>query len=342
MIWFDLDNSPHVPLFRPILRELDACGVRYVVTARDHAQTLDLLRLWSIAHTAIGIHAGRNKVRKMMNLVSRARELSRFIRGRDVTLAVSHGSRPQLVAAWQCRIRSVVMLDYEYTESRIFNALATHLLIPSLIPDVRLRRAGFNLKKVLRYDGFKEELYLSDFAPEPGFRTSIGVPNDAVLVIMRPPSVTGNYHNRRSEELFVRCLEHCSSHKNVVVIIANRTTAEADIIPGHLRARSNIRLLETVLDGLQLLWHSDLFIGGGGTMNREGALLGVPVFSIFTGPKPYLDECLAQQGRMTFVAGPADVAHIPLIPRGRHQYRIPSKSLPRTIATLLTRLAVGS
>ena len=36
-------------------------------------------------------------------------------------------------------------------------------------------------------------------------------------------------------------------------------------------------------------------------MNREAALLGVPTYSIFTGRKPYLDEHLAGQGRLTFI-----------------------------------------
>jgi uncharacterized protein len=44
-----------------------------------------------------------------------------------------------------------------------------------------------------------------------------------------------------------------------------------------------------------------VFISGGGTMNREAGLLGVPVYSIFTGRKPYLDEYLAEKGKLTFI-----------------------------------------
>ena len=37
------------------------------------------------------------------------------------------------------------------------------------------------------------------------------------------------------------------------------------------------------VNGLDLIWNSDLVISGGGTMNREASALGVPVYSIFRG-----------------------------------------------------------
>ena len=66
-IWIDLDNSPHVPLFRPVIEELGRRGVECVVTARDYAQTASLLEFWGIPHTLIGKHGGKNKINKVLN-----------------------------------------------------------------------------------------------------------------------------------------------------------------------------------------------------------------------------------------------------------------------------------
>jgi uncharacterized protein len=52
------------------------------------------------------------------------------------------------------------------------------------------------------------------------------------------------------------------------------------------------------LDGLNLVWFSDLVVSGGGTMNREAAALGVPVYSIFRGKLGAVDRQLARQGRL--------------------------------------------
>lgn len=314
MLWFDLDNSPHVPLFRPILAELDTRNVQYHVTARDFAQTKDLLALWKIPHTMIGKHAGASKMKKLINLVGRSTQLMRHMRPLGPSLAVSHGSRTQVLAAWRMRVPSIVMMDYEYTEARIFNTLGTRILMPSMIPSERLQRASFNLRKVIRYEGFKEELYLQDFVPEKGFRQRLGVDNGKVLVTVRPPSITGNYHDSLSESLFRMCIRHCAHDPNAHVLIISRTAHETELFSSML-SRENVHVLKESVDGLQLLWHSDVVVSGGGTMNREAALLGVPTFSIFTGRKPYLDELLQEQGRLRFIESQDDVARIPIVRR---------------------------
>ena len=112
MIWFDLDNSPHVPLFRPILKELGQRDCAVEVTARDFAQTSSLLKFWEIPHTLIGKHAGKNKIKKLLNVITRSCQLLDYIKGKEISLAVSHGSRTQVMAAWRAGIPSVVMMDY--------------------------------------------------------------------------------------------------------------------------------------------------------------------------------------------------------------------------------------
>ena len=79
MIWVDLDNTPHVPLFRPILAELERRHVHCFVTSRLHAQTEDLLQFWDIPHLAIGEHGGKSKIRKLANLGQRSMQLVRAI-----------------------------------------------------------------------------------------------------------------------------------------------------------------------------------------------------------------------------------------------------------------------
>jgi predicted glycosyltransferase len=301
MFWFDLDNSPHVPLFRPIFYELEKRNKNYFITARDYAQTKDLLTLWNVPHTLIGKHGGKNKIKKIINLFSRSNELIKNVKDRQINLAISHGSRTQVVTAKWLNIPSVLMLDYEYTEARIFNMLATYLLIPSLITDKRLYDAGFNLRKVVRYDGFKEEIYLGNFFPEKNFRKSIGIDEQTILVTMRPPAMSANYHNKKSEELFQKCLEYFSENTNSQCLIVARDTKKVNIIPNFLKKRENISFLKQAVDGLQLIWNSDIVVSGGGTMSRESALLGVPTFSIFAGQKPYLDEYLQEKGKLEFI-----------------------------------------
>ena len=60
---------------------------------------------------------------------------------------------------------------------------------------------------------------------------------------------------------------------------------------------SRVVIPREAVDGLNLLWHSDLVVSGGGTMNREAAALAVPVYSIFRGKTGAVDRRLASEGR---------------------------------------------
>lgn len=310
MIWFDLDNSPHVPLFIPVFGELKSRAIPFEISARDFAQTLQLLKLWNIPHTPIGKHGGKNKIMKVLNLLQRAGELKKFARSRGFKLAVSHGSRTQLVAAKKLDIPSVLMLDYEYTESKIFNHYATWLLMPEFIPDKRLKNAGFNLDKLIRYNGFKEELYLHSFKPEKDFRKTIGAQEESILVVIRPPGMMGNYHNSRSEGLLVEAINHFASAANTDLLIVSRSQKDKDFINTTVKSKGNVRFLEKPVDGIQLVYVADYVLSGGGTMNREAALVGAKTYSIFTGKKPYLDEYLQSLGRLSFIETADDIKNI--------------------------------
>jgi hypothetical protein len=307
IIWFDLDNLPHVSLFRPIFKELEKRNVDYIVTARDFNHTVEQLKFWHINHAAIGCHGGKNKIKKIVNLFERSYQLKKYIKKFDnIGLAVSHGSRTQLLTAKQIGIKSIVMMDYEYTETKIFNYFSTYMLIPRFIPDSRLSSVGLNLKKVIRYNGFKEQLYLNSFQPDENFRDQINISDDKILIVIRPPALVGNYHDPRSEKLLIDGLSYFSSKQNAICLIVSRTSDDRDFILSKIPVNENIRFLDKQVDGLQLLWAADITVSGGGTMNRESALLGTETYSIFTGKRPYLDEYLCEQGRLTFIESPSD------------------------------------
>ncbi len=61
---------------------------------------------------------------------------------------------------------------------------------------------------------------------------------------------------------------------------------------------------------MNLVYYSDLVISGGGTMNREAAAMNTPVYSIFQGMRPSIDENLEKQGRLSFISSKDDLSKI--------------------------------
>jgi uncharacterized protein len=338
MYWFDLDNSPHVPLFRPIFKELDEKNQDYLVTIREFAQTRQLCELWNIKYNLIDKHAGKNKFLKVINLISRSSKLKKFVKDKKISLAISHGSRTQLVASHRLKIRSVLMLDYEYTENKIFNYLSDYILIPVYIPEARLKSAGINIKKVIRYNGFKEEIYLPQFKPDENFRKNINISNEKVLVVIRPPGLLSNYHNIDGERLYMEAIKYFSEFSNCCCYIVSRTTQDIGLLKNLKINNNNIRFDKSAVDGLQLLNAADIVLSGGGTMNRESALLGTETYSIFKGRKPYLDEYLQSLGLLKFINSETDFKKINIERKRKNKNYKANSNLIKEISDLFHNL----
>jgi len=87
----------------------------------------------------------------------------------------------------------------------------------------------------------------------------------------------------------------------VRVVVSPRTSAQRADLGRRLGAHPAVTILERVTAGPGLVAAADLIIGGGGTMNREAVVLGVPVWSVFCGPTPHIDAQLAAEGRLRWV-----------------------------------------
>jgi predicted glycosyltransferase len=325
-IWFDLDNSPHVPLFAPIIRHFREKGVDVILTARDHSQTIELLDLAGFggAYTMIGRHYGKGRLNKVRGLVVRSKQLVNHINSlrRPVSVAVSHGSRSMVLAARWLRLPVLTMYDYEFTETRIFNRFSTKVLVPDRVPDPVLDEIGLPPQKRVKYPGIKEEIYVSSFKPEEKFRERFlsghGRSEDPskIIVTLRPPAVDANYHSEKSEVLLDDILHFLLNDENVLTVVVPRTHAQTAAIASRVASVADggdrCVILDSAVDGLQLAYASDLLISGGGTMNREAALLGVPVYSIFAGRQGSLDREMEREGKITFIRDARDLSKIRL------------------------------
>jgi predicted glycosyltransferase len=329
-IWIDLDNSPHVPLFAPVIRHYRNKGVEVILTARDHSQTIELLELHGFrgTYTVVGSHYGKSKINKTRGLVVRAMQLVSHIKKqkKPIAVAVSHGSRSMVLAAKWLKIPVVTMYDYEFTETGIFNRFSDVVLVPDGISDDVLNEINLPALKRRKYPGIKEELYVKDFQPVPDFRSQFLKRHDAdesvILAVLRPPATTANYHSEKSEVLFDDIL-HFLLNAHVFTMIVPRTAEQGARLRNSIEnvadPAGRFAILDEAIDGLQLAFASDLLISGGGTMNREAALLGVPVYSIFAGRQGALDRQMEAEGLITFIRDARDLSKIRLEHRDRQK-----------------------
>ncbi len=345
-VWVDLTNSPHVLVMRPVIELLQGEGHEVRVTARDFAQTLELLDRFAIPHDAIGRHRGERPAAKALGLASRSAALIGWARrqgpragsrGAVFDLALGHGSNDVSVAAALLRIPSSTTFDYEYAalQHHVNCRLASAVVVPDAIPRERLERYGA-ASKVATYEGLKEEYYLADFEPDAAVLAELSLERSRGIVVVRTPPELALYH-RFASDLFVDLLDRLrgvARERGAQVVILARTPEQR----ARLRELDEFTLPAHAIDAQSLIAFADLVISAGGTMNREAAALGTPVLTTFQGRLGGVDERLIREGRLSRAQSVGDVEDA-LAAIGSPAAARPARIRrdPRTLVDLLLR-----
>ena len=307
IVWIDIDNSPHVPFFLPIVEELQGLGVELVLTARAAYQVCDLIKLFSMPCQVIGRHYGKNKFLKVLGNCLRSAELLPVALKRRPHLAISHGSRAQVLVCRALGIPTLVMHDYEHSTKTGFIE-PDWILMPDVIPNKLMSK---KTERVLKYHGLKEDVYVPQFRPDPSIFAGLGLNQEELLVTLRPPATEAHYHNPESELLFNETVRFLANQPGVRTVVLPRSLVQNEQIRkdwADLVSSGRVIIPGAAVNGLNLIWFSDLVISGGGTMNREAAALGVPVYSIFRGKLGAVDRYLAENGRLVLIESVQEVA----------------------------------
>lgn len=287
-IWFDISNSPHINIFKALIRSLER-EHEVIITTRPLANTVDLLELHGFRFEVIGRHYGKSKLKKALGYPVRIWQLYDYLKGRKPDVAISHSSFHSPVVARLLGIPSVYMNDNEHTLGNVPSFLcATKVLVPEFMDLAAVRRQGAAADKIVRYPGVKEGLYLWDFKLPPASAED-GKPR----IFVRPEPATALYYD--AEVGFLDRL-----------LAGLRDAARVTLLPRTPeQARKyreapfrGIEVLEKPLSLEDIAPRCELFIGAGGTMTREMAVLGVPTISVYQPELLGVDRYLVEHGIM--------------------------------------------
>jgi predicted glycosyltransferase len=275
------------------------------VTARPLSHTTELLDDWGHPYTAIGHHGGASRLGKALAAGSRVTQAFGFARGKNFDYGLAHGSTDLPPVGRVLGIPNTTMFDYEWArlQHEVNCRLATRVLVPDAIPADRLAQYGARPPKLVQYPGLKEEYYLGDFEPDPAVLGELGLDPARVIAVVRTAPSYALYLGGSENELVPRVLRRLLDAGAQVVVLARtdeQRRALRDVDPA-------LVLPERAVDGRSLAGLADLVVSAGGTMIREAAVLGTPVWSIFEGRIGAVDEALEREGRVRFLRDPAEL-----------------------------------
>jgi predicted glycosyltransferase len=184
-------------------------------------------------------------------------------------------------------IPSVYMNDNEHTLGNVPSFVcATRVLIPEFMDLAAVRRQGASAEKTIRYPGVKEGLYLWDMQ-----FAQVGRSGTRPRIYVRPEPSTALYYDAKVDVLDELLL---GLRDAAAVVLLPRTAEQVT----RYREMGGIQVQEKPLQLEDIAPHCDLFIGAGGTMTREMAVLGVPTISVYQPALLGVDRYLVEQGIM--------------------------------------------
>ena len=304
-IWIDCTAAAHPLVLRPIAERLRSAGHEVEWTAREYGQLIGILERLAIEHTVVGEHGGARMAGKGWALAGRSGRLWRWAGEREFDLALAHGSVDMALVCRVRRLPLVQMNDYEHAgrQRRIAFRAARLVMAPDAIPVEALEQAGARRERLFRYPGLKEDYYLADFEPDHSVLEELGIEDDPVIVVVRPPPETSESH--AENELYDRVVERLSGIPDTVAVVLPRTEEQGRKLRD-LGAPSLI-IPDRAVDAQSLIAFADLTVSGGGTMNREAVALGTPAYAIFSGELGALDRGLIAEGRLRRLSDPSQL-----------------------------------
>ena len=227
-VWVDCTAAAHPLVLRPIIELLQSQGHEVLVTTRAYGQTVGILELLGIDHIVVGRHGGAGRLRKAKALGDRSLRLARLMWRWRPQLALAHGSVDLAVVSALLHIPSVQMQDYEFAglQRKIAFRVARRVLVPESIPVERMAAIGAPETKLFRYPGLKEDYYLAGFVPDAAVLDELGLDRERVMVVLRPPPETSEYHAPNA--LFDAVLDRLAHEPGVQTVVIPRTERQAE------------------------------------------------------------------------------------------------------------------
>jgi hypothetical protein len=293
-IWIDISNAPHVNFFRQFIEEWKT-DYEIVVTARPLSNTIDLLEKHKINFNSVGAHYGKKKISKLLGFLRRSSELYAFLKKKNIDIAISQSSFYSPYVAKKLKIPCIYTNDNEYAKGNYIGfLLAETVLLPESMKKWVKNR--FFKKRVVYYPGVKEGIYIREIKKASS--------KNGNTIYFRPEPWHAQYH-AYSANMFDDMLRKLA--KKFKIVILPRDMEQEKHYSNMSDELDNIAIPSGVEPVEKIAEKCDFFLGAGGSMTREFALMGIPTVSIYQGSLLEVDNYLIECGLLISEPNPQKI-----------------------------------
>jgi len=292
-IVIDILTPKQCMLFSKVSERLEERGHEILRTTRDYRELTQLLKLKGIEALVVGRHGGKTLIGKLKASVDRMLKLTQIINEFKPDVALSFSSPEMARVAYGLKIPHVCVNDSPHAEAvaKLTIPLSQKLLTPKIIPKKEWIKYGIPPNRIIQYKALDPWAWLKDFKPNPNILNQLELDPSELILTFRMEEAHAAYLLNRKHKispiiLIIRKLIDMGTKAQIVII--PRYEDQISLLKRTFK-KENIKVCEKTVDGPSLLYYSSIFIGAGGTMSIEAALLGVPTISCYPA-EPYIIE----------------------------------------------------
>lgn len=292
-VWVDLLTPKQILFFAPLIDMLKSEGAEVLPTSRRYREVGPLAERAGLELEYVGDRGIRGQEDQLLAATRRQAEIIPIVKKFNPDVAVSIASAVCARVAFGFKIRHVAVNDSPHSEvaGRLSIPLSYHLLCPWVIPMRAWAKYGMEKRRITTYHALDPVAWLRRaplHGPAPNLDTSkktitvrvqeSDAPYLADADISWTDRVLGALLNAFPESNLVALCRYDYQVAEVRAKFGSKWIVPSDVVSGH-----------------DLLSATDLFVGMGGTMNAEAALMGIPTISAFQGSL-YTDMYLESVG----------------------------------------------
>jgi len=296
-IWIDILTPKQLLFFIKVSKKLESSGFKVFLTTRKYQEVCELIKLKGLEVPIIGKHGGYCLRDKLIASTERILLLTRHVEKINPDIALSFSSPEATRVAFGLNIPHICVNDSPHSEAvaRLTVPLSKLLFAPKIIPKKVWERFGIPRKSIIQYKALDPVTWIKDFQPNPEILRKLNLNLKQPIVTIRPTEAYASYIRKKISDI---CPVTMKITQELLKLLKNKV--QIVVIPRYQEQREvlkkkfseNVVIPEHAIDTVSLLHYSSLFIGAGGTMNTEAALLGKPVISCFPGKTTFVERYL--------------------------------------------------
>ncbi len=308
-IWIDILTPKQALFFAPIAHDLTRRGHEVILTSRRYPEAEAVLRMLDLDAQTVGRHGGETLAGKLEASAERVLELARYVVEKAPEAAVCFASPECARVAFGLNIPLFCVNDSPHSEkvAKLTTPLANILFAPWVIPPSIWIGYGIPRDRIVVYRALDPAAWLKhDIKPKSEPKLTQLDHSKKIIAVRLEESQAYylNPDNLRWTTSVIDSILNEASEATLLILSRNQTQREAL----KERYRDRLIILEAPYFGPTLLKSVDVFIGMGGTMTVESALLGVPTISAQRIGRLYTEEYLVKQGLILKPGSPEAVA----------------------------------